>query len=79
PITLLLQNALMPSFFQASHDDNVSTPPSNLVSKNKNHSWGTLEQKLLFRQIRHVSKTFSLKNEIEFIRWRMKRSSSNHS
>ncbi|MEA3467742.1 MAG: hypothetical protein U9R57_05890, partial [Thermodesulfobacteriota bacterium] len=42
PITLLLQNALMPSFFQASHDDNVSTPPSNLVSKNKNHSWGTL-------------------------------------
>lgn len=73
PITLLLQNGLMSSFFQTKTDDAFFTP-SPAEKAVQDSSSLALEKKKLYRQISYIIRTFSVKNEVEFIRWRVRKS-----
>ena len=71
PITILLQNCLVPSYFLYSSNRSL-TPFEVTGKKDKKCFWNLLGRKRLLRQLYHIVRMFSLRNEIEFIRWRVK-------
>jgi hypothetical protein len=73
PITILLQNGLMSSFFQTKADEAFS--PLSAAAKTVNDTFRlSLEKKKSYRQLRYIFRAFSVKKEAEFIRWRIKKS-----
>ena len=70
PITLLLQNCLMIQFFR-EHPATAAT--TTMAPRDKKRPlFYNLRKSLLFRQFWHVIRIISPRDELEFIRWRMK-------
>lgn len=71
PITILLQNSLIPTFF-LNAPGNTMMPYDLREEKRKKYLWSPLGCSRLMRIFYHTVRMFSLRNEVEFIRWRVK-------
>lgn len=72
PITILLQNSLIPAFFH-KNGEKITNPFAVRANEYKQCAWETVRSRKIIRQLFHILNTSSVKREISYISSRIRK------